>query len=129
MTKQMQTERDFALRVRRKLNVSASQIDNRVLDRLFEARQNALAAHTQVESRLFPAFVGRSLAVWRGEKLRPFALATVLVLALASGNYAMDLLQISELEEIDSALLADDLPINAYLDNGFDSWLTDSSER
>ncbi|MGH8724065.1 MAG: DUF3619 family protein, partial [Burkholderiales bacterium] len=29
----------------------------------------------------------------------------------------------AELEEIDSLLLADDLPIDAYLDRGFQSWL------
>ena len=31
--------------------------------------------------------------------------------------------QANELAEIDAGLLSDDLPINAYLDNGLDSWL------
>jgi hypothetical protein len=31
----------------------------------------------------------------------------------------------AENEEIDSALLADDLPINAYLDKGFQAWLSE----
>jgi hypothetical protein len=29
----------------------------------------------------------------------------------------------AELEEIDAQLLTDDLPIDAYLDRGFQSWL------
>jgi hypothetical protein len=37
--------------------------------------------------------------------------------------------QISELEAIDSALLADDLPIGALTDKGFDAWLKSSSSR
>jgi len=34
--------------------------------------------------------------------------------------------QIDEIEELDSALLSDDLPIDAYLDSGFVAWLRDS---
>lgn len=34
----------------------------------------------------------------------------------------------SELEEIDSALLSGELPIDAYLDKGFTNWLNPSSE-
>jgi hypothetical protein len=30
---------------------------------------------------------------------------------------------VEEIEEIDSAILTGDLPINAYLDNSFDTWL------
>ena len=33
----------------------------------------------------------------------------------------------SEMAEIDAGLLSDELPINAYLDKGFDSWLKRSS--
>ena len=31
--------------------------------------------------------------------------------------------RMAELEEVDSALLSDDLPIDAYLDQGFDAWV------
>ena len=34
---------------------------------------------------------------------------------------------VTELEEVDSALLADDLPPDAFLDDDFISWLTDDS--
>jgi hypothetical protein len=36
--------------------------------------------------------------------------------------------QLSEIEEIDAGLLTSDLPIDAYLDKGFDAWLKRSSE-
>jgi hypothetical protein len=33
-----------------------------------------------------------------------------------------------ELGAVDAGLLADELPIGAYLDKGFDAWLDDTSE-
>jgi hypothetical protein len=53
---------------------------------------------------------------------------TVLSLALLAGSAAgiynwQQTQRIAELEEIDSQLLTDDLPIDAYLDRGFQNWL------
>ncbi len=36
---------------------------------------------------------------------------------------------VTELEEVDSALLADDLPPEAFLDNDFFEWLKDDSSE
>ena len=53
-----------------------------------------------------------------------------LALALAGGPL---LLQVpsshDDLVALDTALLTDELPIDAYLDSGFHSWLADSSRR
>ena len=46
-----------------------------------------------------------------------------LLLALAGVSYWQTLQYGDENEEIDILLLADDLPINAYLDNELDVWL------
>jgi len=46
-----------------------------------------------------------------------------LVLALVGMQYWQRQPTVEEIEEIDAALLTSDLPINAYLDNSFDSWL------
>ena len=35
----------------------------------------------------------------------------------------------AEFADIDSQLLADDLPIDAYLDKGFDAWLKKHAAR
>ena len=40
---------------------------------------------------------------------------------------ATQILTPAELAEIDAGLLTDELPISAYLDKGFDSWVTGSS--
>lgn len=123
------TETELGLFIRRKLNASTVQLDERLSQRLFGARQAALAAHALAASQGSATWMGRGLLAWSREHLQPFAMATVLVLALVSGNYMMSVQQISEIEELDSALLADDLPIDAYLDNGFGSWLASDSSQ
>ena len=59
------------------------------------------------------------------------SLRILMALALASailcGNALMSAQRSDDLEDLDSALLSDDLPINAYLDKGFHSWLADTS--
>ncbi len=46
-----------------------------------------------------------------------------LILALVGIQYWQRAPSVEELAEIDAALLTSDLPINAYLDNSFDTWL------
>ncbi len=46
-----------------------------------------------------------------------------LILALVGMQYWQRPPTVEEIEELDAALLTSDLPINAYLDNSFDSWL------
>jgi hypothetical protein len=54
-----------------------------------------------------------------------FALAVALLLAAAYGYQQWELYQQTrELEELDAQLLSSDLPIDAYLDRGFQTWLT-----
>jgi hypothetical protein len=104
---------------------------------------NSGALAPQLERRLQAA---RELALsrQRPERALPFAWAdnvlgraggwttgvvyTVLSLALLAGSAAgiynwQQTQRIAELEEIDSQLLTDDLPIDAYLDRGFQNWL------
>lgn len=55
-------------------------------------------------------------------------IAMVLVIAAALGSVLLGQFQhTADLEEVDSALLADDLPIDAYLDRGFDAWVQNDS--
>jgi hypothetical protein len=53
--------------------------------------------------------------------------ATALVLAMAGVLYWQSTRPTNGIAEIDLYLLTDELPINAYLDKGFDSWLKRSS--
>ncbi|HZO01070.1 MAG TPA: DUF3619 family protein [Burkholderiales bacterium] len=64
-----------------------------------------------------------SLGGWSG-----FAVRVLLPLALLIGSGAalytwQQNQRAAEVEEIDSQLLTDDLPIDAYLDRGFQNWL------
>ena len=54
------------------------------------------------------------------------------VLVIAGGAYFYDywtvLQQASEIAELDSALLGSDLPVDAFLDKGFENWLKRSGQ-
>ena len=52
----------------------------------------------------------------------------VLILGLIAINQWRDSQVAAEIEEIDAAVLTGDLPLDAYLDKGFDAWLRRSSQ-
>ena len=118
-------EQQFGKRVRQVLNHGLLGIDEKVQGRLHAARELALARQRPETA---PAFawadnvLGR-LGGWSG--LARYVVVPVAVLAIAAtGIYNWQQNQrIAELEEIDSQLLTDDLPIDAYLDRGFQNWL------
>jgi hypothetical protein len=53
--------------------------------------------------------------------------AAALVIATTGVLYWQSAGPVNGFAEIDAYLLTDELPINAYLDKGFDSWLKRSS--
>lgn len=117
-------ESQFGGRVRHLLDhgrpVSAS-----AAARLRSAREQALARQ-RAEPALAIAMADNALARmegWGGFSLRILLPLAVLVAGVA-GLYAWDQKQrIAEIEDIDAQLLTDELPIDAYLDRGFDHWL------
>lgn len=125
----MNSEQEFGLFIRQHLNAGLTGFERPATERLFEARQKALARYSERHAQKGLALAGHNALTWMQDSLRPFLLAVGLVSLLAAGHYIMSLERIAEIEEVDSALLADDLPIDAYLDKGFDKWLSDSSER
>ena len=54
------------------------------------------------------------------------AMAAVVVLVFAGDHWTTSSLLL-ELEEVDAALLTDELPIDAYLDSDFPTWLQQDS--
>jgi Protein of unknown function (DUF3619) len=119
----------FALKLRTRLNAGAATLDAETAARLFEARQAALKQQSQAVAGLSLVGLGRAALSFGGDVLRPMSAALLLVAALLGADYVTSSLQLDEMEEVDSALLADDLPINAYLDRGFDTWLSVSGDR
>lgn len=94
-------------------------------ERLRAAREQALArqrAESAPALQWADNLLG-SLGGWSGMSLRvllPFAL----LLAGLIGIYAWQQKQtLAEIEEIDALLLTDELPLDAYLDRGFQDWL------
>lgn len=123
------TEREFAYKIRHHLNQGVEGINRNTADRLFEARQNALARQRVVGAQLSLAGVGH----FASDMILPHARALVAIVGLIIGVVGVstwnDFEKAAEFEEIDSALLADDLPINAYLDKGFQAWLSEHSSQ
>jgi len=111
--------------VKQTLDQGLDRLDGRVGKRLFEARQKALNRRDQME-RAHGNFGGVLEAVF------PHLRVILAVLALfvgAGGTYFWN--QLDETyanEEIDSALLSDELPPEAYLDRGFHAWLERASQ-
>ena len=54
---------------------------------------------------------------------RAVASAAVLIVAVAGIYNWQEKQRLAEIVELDSQLLTDDLPIDAYLDRGFENWL------
>jgi hypothetical protein len=110
--------------VRHFLN-QAITVSPRAAERLRRAREQALARQRPEPA---PALawadnVVGELGGWSG-----LALRVLLPLALLAGSGAalyhwQQNQRAAEVEEIDSLLLTDDLPIDAYLDRGFQNWL------
>lgn len=122
---QAMNELHFASRIRQILNHGTASIGGGTSQKLKIARETALA-----RQRPEPATVERwadnvlgSGWSW-GEVSARVVLPTLLLIVAAFGIYRWQENQrLAEVVEIDSQLLTDDLPIDAYLDRGFQNWL------
>ena len=116
-------EHQFGKKVRQILN--SGSLGTQVERRLQAARERALSRQRPERA---PALAWADNVLGRFSGWTTGALYAALSLALlaggAAGIYSWQQTQrIAELEEIDSQLLTDDLPIDAYLDRGFQNWL------
>ena len=116
-------ELHFASRIRQILNHGT--VDAKVAQRLQAARELALSRQRpepQVVERWADNVLGNGWS-WGGLSAR--VLLPVVALAVtAVGIYRWQETQrLAEVVEIDAQLLTDDLPIDAYLDRGFQNWL------
>lgn len=117
-------EQQFGNRIRHLLN-QGLVLDPAQRERLRAARELALERQRAepVPALRWADNVLGSLDGWRGVSARVLVPLVVLALA-ASGIYTwQEKRRVAELVEIDSQLLTDDLPIDAYLDRGFQNWL------
>ncbi|NMG43658.1 DUF3619 family protein [Aromatoleum toluvorans] len=120
------SEELFARKVAARLTAGARSVDDDVAERLRRARERALAGH-RPERRSLVGAIGSALRRVFPPMIRPAALAAAILVAVLAGDYWMTWLRVSEMEEVDTALLIDDLPIDAYLDADFKAWLQQDS--
>ena len=128
MTTHDQQQNDaLAARIAALLDESTKEIDSRTADKLLTARKEALAhfsetpAHARAPEWVL-AGVQRLSTPFGGNWRLGFAALTLVVAAAGAVVWHGLQPQGSEIAEIDEGLLTDELPINAYLDKGFDSW-------
>lgn len=125
---------NFAYKVRHALNEQLDNLPRATTDRLAAARALALA-RKKPESGILVA--GRQLAGPAGRffstpLLGRLSVAVPLLVLVAglSGLYQVQHQQrIAEVAELEAEVLTDELPLNAYLDDGFKAYLAQRAQR
>ena len=117
-------ESRFGHQIKQQLD-QALDLEPATRNRLKVARERALARQRMTEPAFALAWVDAVVGRVSGNPASAsIALAgAALILALVGIQYWQQTPTAEELEEIDAALLTSDLPINAYLDKSFDTWL------
>jgi hypothetical protein len=117
-------EMHFGNRIRQVLN-QGLRLDARQAERLHAARERALAARRPepVGALAWADNVLGGFGGWSGLSFRLVAPLAALMVSVAALYTWQQNRVIADFAEIDSMLLTDDLPIDAYLDRGFQNWL------
>ncbi len=119
----------FANKLRQALNEGArlgGPRDAALAERLRAARERALAARKPQHDHAFAwarSTTAGAIGGIGGFSLRvllPGALLVAGLIAIYSGQQEQ---RAADVEELDAQLLSDDLPLDAYLDRGFEAWL------
>jgi hypothetical protein len=108
-------------RLRQALNEAAEYLPDDVIAGLQKSRKTALDAFRMRQERQNSGLA--HTLVLAAQPLRAVAMAMALSLGLVGTYYWEQFDQANEFEEIDSALLSDELPPEIYSDTGFHSWL------
>jgi hypothetical protein len=122
----------FTNKIRQALNEGArldGESGAHIVARLRAARERALAVHKAERApslawaRTAAAGVIGGFGGFGGFSVRLLLPGALLVAGLVA-IYSTQLEQrAADIEELDAQLLSDDLPIDAYLDRGFEAWL------
>ena len=124
----MNGENEFGYKARQILNQGLDTLDREVAGRLHQARQAALSSQQVPVRGLRLAGIGHYAEFAFFSNARSL-LAVIALTVGATGTYYWNAFeQVQEFEEIDSALLVDELPPSAYLDRGFHAWLERASD-
>ena len=119
---------EFAHRIVRALGRGVESLDAATRERLAAARRLALSRHHEKPEPVWGLAWAMNAISARGGTHRQYSTryllaACAFVLAISGYAYWQATAPTPDFAEIDVNLLTDDLPINAYLDSDFDSWL------
>ena len=118
---------NFAYKVRHALNEQLAQLPAASVERLAAARQAAMArkkpaAPTRMAMGKLAGVAGfLPVSLWGRVSVAVPLLA--LVVGLAGIHQYEEQQRMAEIAELDAAVLADELPLTAYLDQGFNAYL------
>lgn len=124
----MNEDTEFGYKARQILNQGLDTLDRGVADRLHTARQAAVNSQRMPVRGLRLAGIGHSVELAFFSNARNLVAVMALSVGAIGTYYWNAFEQAQEFEEIDSALLADELPPSAYLDRGFHAWLERASD-
>ncbi len=119
-------EDDLARRIVARLDEELEHLPPDIAERLIDVRRRAL----QVRSRpTVPAFERLRSWIAGHHFIVRVALPALFVLVAAGTLYYLQIVSTPDPLEVETALLADELPIHAYTDPGFDTWLSHASHE
>ena len=125
-------EQELATRIVQHLDQGLGNIRQGSLYQLQSARMAALERYRAAPETSYALAWAGDIAFWvshsRHFNLRNMIAAGLLVLGMVGVTYWQVALQGNDIAEIDASLLTGELPINAYLDNDFETWLKRSSQ-
>ena len=122
-------EKEFSQKITRTLNWGLTRLEDDKLAKLRALRQQAMSQYREPTNVLGLVTVsGQTLNIssWVRKPLFWLPILAILVL-FASYSFTSDDDIVDESGELDARLLTGELPINAFLDKDFQSWVKDSS--
>ena len=124
-------EKDFAQQVTRTLNWGLSRIEDDKLVRIRAGRQRAMAAYREPVTILGMVTVSGQVLNASNWVRKPLFWLPVLAIVATLAAYTLsgnDDISDDGIGELDAQLLTGELPINAFLDKDFGSWVKESSQ-
>ncbi len=125
-------EQELARKIVQRLDHGLGNIKQGTLYKLQSARLAALDRYREAPQPVlglaWAGDVAFRLSHSRYFNARNMLALGLLLLSLITVTYWQLVIQSNDFAEIDTSLLTSELPINAYLDSGFEAWLKRSSQ-
>jgi hypothetical protein len=120
----------FAYKVRQHLNRGLRELRPETVDRLEAARAQALERQkVRVGQSVLASAGGFFQYHFENYRLKQIAVSLALLISVVFSTFWLADKRVTELGAIDSALLTNDLPLGAFTDKGFDTWLKRGSSE